>query len=63
MLWCAQVDSRSKAKHQFSSGLSRVSNLPEAEPSSPKKLFQREGATNKEPNKAFKNGSLGQLKK
>lgn len=44
MLWCAQVDSMSKAKHKSSSSLSGVSLLPEADPSSPKEPFLREGA-------------------
>lgn len=34
----------SKAKHKSSSGLSGASIPAEAEPSSPKELFQREGA-------------------
>lgn len=35
---------QAKAKHQSSSGLLRVSILPETEPSSPKELFQWEEA-------------------
>lgn len=59
VLWCAQVDSMSKAKHKSSSGLSGVSILPEAEPAYPKRCSNGKDQTNKEPNKAFINRQSG----